>query len=296
MAQTKTAEVHGWHFHKLQIVLIIMAVLLVAGGTLIGLSQTVWQSVQNINPLPNQQINITPVTTELTPTPAPAQTSTSPATIEVKWTTNGPLESRPSAFGISDLLVQSGGIVYALEPIGPDRNRIWKSADEGQTWNETKENVFPGDLYGMTKQEKELCDKLYEMFQSQIIPSINLGVIPMGLDRVTIDPNNGENLLASVTVLEVPSSLPEMPDALKEKIQKMREIAQTQKLNTHRIFLSLDGGKSWKELNCPPGKQAPLPSISLALISSQQYVSIYVGLTDGTVWQTNLDIKSLTSR
>lgn len=299
MTQIKTAEAHG-HFHRLHIVLIMTLALLAVGGTLLGLSQTVW-NIQNIqNPLPNQEVIVPldPTETPKTSTPTTTKPSTVIPALEVVWEE---IKLPPLKYGFDGIMgfevENDSNAISVYRCIGPANNgdttrySLWRTEDAGKTWKEIKEGIAynPESI-----QEKELREKLYEMFESQIIPSINLGIIPMGLDGVTIDPNNSNNLLASVGVAEIPPPSSDMPVKLQEQLEKQRELVKDQKLNTHRIFLSTDGGKSWIEVIPTPGKQAPRP-ISFALVSSQTYLNIYIG-TDKNVWQTNLNIKSLTSR
>lgn len=219
-----------------------------------------------------------PVVTTPTPTPTP----TPPQRIEVKWESGGPYGDFDYSGGFASLYIYSadGLKVRALDGLG----NPWITENGGKSWKQG----WGG--FSITQQEKDaLADpNHYEGFSTPKWKGWKTLLSSFPSDKElhkpeftkTIfeasDPHNNQNLLVSVVMDDVFSS-PE--------------------IHYSRLFLSRDGGKTWRELSTPSPSERGLRIGAVAIITTGVDLRIYIGLAqwqwNSCVWQTAVSLKSL---
>ena len=238
--------------------------------------------------------------------------------IEVEWETGGPYGERPRlSDGINGLLIDSedGSVVRAIEYLA-----VWQTANGGETWERQNRNL--------TQEEMEVFDtplstdtiinsrpvwKGWENLVTQF-PSLRgrfTGACP------SIDSNNSNNTFVAIAI---PANFvfPGFPD---ERPSRLKEFPYHGIIT--RLFLSLDGNQTFREITAPPsdwiitwrkdaeGKityttEHNLKAGATAIVSYKGNLKLYVGLAQGwydptfgeygdpsIVWQTILPIASL---
>lgn len=267
-----------------------------------------------------------------TPTPTQAVTPT-PAILQklnVNWEKEE-IKICPSAQEII-VDPQDNNTLYAVGVDGQFQgvfppHQVWKTTDGGETWSylgNTGLNVGPDLVWRYTSGPGAVIpqsrnrfpalipgfvefDSWRNQFSLEIIPILTLGpglkekVSPdiwswngWGyLDTLTID---GNVVFAAVDIFRLDSAT----------LASLREIAPEIKTNQlgsgTRLVFSLDGGNSWYELTTPLVLDTTLDSglvcrlvsqRSIAVVPSNNQVRFYIGLNDGTIWQTTVQKASL---
>lgn len=199
--------------------------------------------------------------------PSPTPTPTTLPKIQVKWETPGPFGPymRLSA-GIETIVADSNGTIRVIEGVQMT-NRTSISSDYGKTWI-----TRPS-----TPEELELSNQQWDRNNSS--PQYTCALFYPGNVIKTdweclaekdkfptwavkaINPNNDNQVLVAI------------PD---EK-STLRYSA--------KLFLTLDGGQSWKEISTPPsGWELGLNIGAVALTTHNGYLELYVGLAQ---WENN---------
>lgn len=211
MARNKlgiTAEVPSRHFPWQQILLISLVAIFVVGGSVVaGLSQTLWKS-QTIPgpPAPPAQVVIVPAEPTLTPAPPPTPTATPVVKewpkVEVVWQE-----------------VQPEPGVYLFNPI----------EDDGfySGTKKTLEGKYKGESYP-TPEKIEYIDRILPHLKSRYI----IRNVAAARDRID----------KSIVFVSI------------DAYDNWPSIAGTGRAKYYvYLLLSVDGGRSWYELNLPPG-------------------------------------------
>lgn len=266
--------------------------------------------------------------TEPIPVPVPSEEQTEDSTempeptplpkIEVEWETGGPYGERPRlSSGIQGLFTDSedGNVVRAIE-----YGAVWKTTNGGKTWERQNRNL--------TQEEMEVFDTplstdtiinsrpVWEGWENLVtqFPSLRgrfTGAFP------SIDPNNSNNIFIAI-VIPANFVYPNFPD---ERPSRLKEFPYHGIIT--RLFLSLDGNQTFREITAPPsdwiitwrkdaeGKityttEHNLKAGATAIVSYKGNLKLYVGLAQGwydptfgeygdpsIVWQTILPIASL---
>ena len=223
----------------------------------------------------------------------------------------------PEGFNqIIGFLLEDGGetiTIYRAVRAGPNLRGtvyfVWKSVDEGKTW--TKEGEV---LDTETKISGEFPTNVIEIdwpsdpiYQKEILPpSTNLDVLGLkiGNEKVILRDLRGE-LLAKDT--QIPRLKKPTEDFLNGQ-EFLREYLSL--FSLRRLFLSVDGGESWWQLNFPPGMKsldaypeteeltllAKFVSFEdfdkVELINSKDTLKIFT-FSEKEIWQASIDLSSL---
>jgi len=246
-----------------------------------------------------------PVTSE--PNPDEKSEPTPPQKIEVEWKTNYPYGScEIFKYGVGGVFIDSedGKTAHAIGFYSVSSVQLLTTKNGGQSWEreiidvkqlsqkelETIQN--PTRYHGSVYRQWEGWQNLQASFP--LDPQLNT-LIPGRSLFQAIDPNSNNQLVA---ITEGPFDYPPPPEG--HQGRNYESLVPLFHNNTiSRLFLSLNGGKSWQELTAPPPFLFPetleenLEVGGIAIVSFNGLMKIYVGLDQGkasTIWQTTFPI------
>lgn len=270
ITDARRLEVPARHFPKHLLLAIILVSL--AGFTLLGLSQTIWNNpTSGVNSLPNPQQVIPPVPTETpkaTPTPTKTPTPTSLPTIEAKWTSIIP----PGAIGTWGVTIEDdkGQLVYVFgdHSAHPQKVYVWVTKNGGLSWEGLGEiGGGPGDQgINPAKIGVNFQGRGYQRY----LEDLSGGPQPAWQPKTAQNNNN---------IVVQPKLVPEEPIATL----------------TWELLLSFDGGKSQHEVILPEEIRTGLIMFSVCyeIVFSEDSLKIFIAAGPRKIWQTDIPLNEI---